>query len=188
MALTPSAMIPLGTKAPDFSLPDAVTGKTLSLQELKSDVATVILFICNHCPFVQHIQKKLIEVANHYQKKGIKFIAINANDIENYPEDSPAHMKQVAKELGYPFPYLFDETQEVARAYQAACTPDLYVFDRNLACVYRGRFDSSTPGRNIPVTGQDLRQTLDNILAQKSIDPDQKPSQGCNIKWKTSLH
>ncbi len=183
MALTPSTMIPLGTKAPDFKLPDALSGKTVSLDELTSDKATVILFICNHCPFVQHIQQKLVDVANTYQKKGVKFIAINSNDIKNYPEDSPENMKKVAKQLSYPFPYLFDETQKVAKAYQAACTPDIFVFDKNLKCVYRGRFDDSTPGRNIPVTGKDLAAALDNILAGKPVSEHQIPSHGCNIKW-----
>ena len=184
MALTPSKMIPLGTKAPDFNLPDAVSGKKMSLAQLKSNKATVIMFICNHCPFVQHIQEKLVEVAKEYQAKGIQFIAINSNDIKNYPEDSPEKMKITAEELDYPFPYLFDESQEIAKAYQAECTPDFYVFDKNLACVYRGRFDNATPGRDNLVTGKDLRSALDNILAGNLVDPNQQPSQGCNIKWK----
>lgn len=184
MVLTPSAMIHLKTKAPQFKLSDAVSGKIMSLDQLKSDKATVIMFICNHCPFVQHIQRKLAEVARKYQSDGIQFIAINSNDIKNYPEDSPEKMKEVAKRLGYSFPYLFDETQEVAKAYRAACTPDFYIYDKNLACVYRGRFDASSPGRNVPVTGEDLCCALDNLLAGKPINPDQKASQGCNIKWK----
>lgn len=185
MTLTPSKMIPLGTKAPDFNLLDVMSGKKMSLAQLKSDKATVIMFICNHCPFVQHIQEKLVEVAKKYQAKGIQFIAINSNDIEKYPEDSPEKMKMVAEKFNYPFTYLFDDTQEVAKAYQAECTPDFYIFDKNLACVYHGRFDRATPGRNSPVTGEDICHELDNILAGKSINPNQRPSQGCNIKWKT---
>jgi peroxiredoxin len=184
MAETPSNMLPLGTQAPDFSLQDVVSEKILSLQQLKSDKATVIMFICNHCPYVKHVQHELVRVANDYQAKGVRFIAINANDIANYPEDAPDKMRKVAQQLGYPFPYLFDETQEAARAYQAACTPDFYVFDKDLKCVYRGQFDDSRPKNNIPVTGKDLRAVLDCILANKSIDPQQKPSVGCNIKWK----
>ncbi|WP_304985033.1 thioredoxin family protein [Coxiella-like endosymbiont] len=184
MALTSSKMIPLGTKAASFNLPDAVSGEKKSLAQLKSDIATVIMFICNHCPFVQHIQKKLVEITKKYQAKGIQFVAISSNDIKNYPEDSPEKMKVVAEEFDYPFPYLYDETQEVAQAYQAECTPDFYVFDRNLVCIYRGRFDGSSPGRDVPVTGEDLSKALDNILAGKPIDANQKPSQGCNIKWK----
>ncbi|AKQ33804.1 thioredoxin family protein [Candidatus Coxiella mudrowiae] len=186
MALTSSKMIPLGTKAPSFNLPDAVSGEKKSLAQLKSNIATVIMFICNHCPFVQHIQKKLVEIAKKYQAKGIQFVAISSNDIKNYPEDSPEKMKAVAEEFDYPFPYLYDETQEIAQAYQAECTPDFYVFDRNLVCIYRGRFDGSSPGRDIPVTGEDLSKALDNILSGKQpIDANQKPSQGCNIKWKS---
>ncbi len=184
MVLTPSIMIPLGTTAPSFTLPDTVSGKKLSLNELKSDKATVIMFICNHCPFVKHIQHGLVEIADDYQPKGIKFIAISANDVANYPEDGPAKMKQEAQTAGYTFPYLYDETQTVAKAYDAACTPDFFIFDHNLSLVYRGRFDDATPGRNVPVTGKDMRAALDNILAGAPVDPNQIPSQGCNIKWK----
>lgn len=185
MALTSSKMIPLGTKAPNFNLLDTISGEKKSLSQLKSNIATVIMFICNHCPFVQHIQKKLVEVTKKYQTKSIQFVAINSNDIKNYPEDSPENMRAISEQFGYCFPYLFDETQEVARAYQAECTPDFYVFDHNLICVYRGRFDDSSPGRDILVTGEDLRTALDNILAGKPINPEQQPSQGCNIKWKS---
>jgi peroxiredoxin len=184
MSLTPSKMLPLGTIAPDFSLPDALSGKTLTLASLKSETATVIMFICNHCPFVQHIIEKIAEVAAIYQKKGIVFIAINSNDIENYPEDSPEKMGENALAHHFTFPYLFDESQAVAKAYEAACTPDFYIFDSQLACVYRGRFDEATPGKKIPITGKDLTQALDQILAKKPINSDQKPSIGCNIKWK----
>lgn len=184
MALTPSNMLPLGTKAPEFNLPDTVSGKNLSLQELKSDIATVIMFICNHCPYVKHIQKELVQLAQDYQTKNIAFIAINANDISRYPEDDPTKMKAIANQFHYPFPYLFDESQTVAQAYDAACTPDFYIFDKNLICVYRGQLDDSRPGNNIPVTGKDMRAALDAILANQPISPVQKPSTGCNIKWK----
>lgn len=184
MSLTPSKMPPLGGIAPDFSLPDAISGKTFTLDMLKSDKATVIMFICNHCPFVQHIIKKLTAVAKEYQKKGISFIAINSNEIQNYPEDSPEKMRENAENYHFTFPYLFDESQEVAKAYNAACTPDFFIFNDKLACVYRGRFDEATPGKKIPVTGKDLTKALDNILANKPLNPEQKPSIGCNIKWK----
>ncbi len=184
MAKTPSTMIALGSIAPHFELPDAVTGKPIALNAIKSSMATVVMFICNHCPYVKHIQQKLSEVANTYQKKGIVFIAINSNDISKYPSDDPNHMREEAIKAGYSFPYLFDETQEVAKAYKAACTPDFYVFDGNLACVYRGRFDHSTPGSEYPVTGADLVDALDNILNKKPVNEKQYPSLGCNIKWK----
>lgn len=187
MSLTASNMLPLGAPAPEFSLPDAVSGNNLSLEQLKSPVATVIMFICNHCPFVQHIQPRLVEVASEYQNKGISFIAINSNDIQNYPDDAPDKMKQVAQKFNYPFPYLFDESQKVAEAFQAACTPDFYVFDKNLQCVYRGRFDESTPGKKIPVTGNELCRALDAILAGQEVPDQQFPSLGCNIKWKSEL-
>lgn len=184
MAETPSNMLPLGTIAPDFQLPDTVSGKMVSLKESRSNVATVILFICNHCPYVKHIQTKLVEVANKYQKKGVHFIAISSNDVENYPFDSPENMHKEALSNQYPFPYLFDESQAVAKAYQAACTPDFYVFDKNLKCVYRGRFDNATPGNRHLVTGKDLSRALDSILANTPVDQNQMPSLGCNIKWK----
>jgi peroxiredoxin len=177
-------MFPLGEKAPSFSLTDTVSGRTVTLDELKSDVATVIMFICNHCPYVKHVQHQLVQLARDYMPKGVSFIAINANDPEQYPDDSPERMKEVAKELGYPFPYLFDETQEVARAYQAACTPDFYIFDRELRCVYRGQLDDSRPGNGIPVTGESIRSALDSLLAGEPVTVRQKPSIGCNIKWK----
>jgi thiol-disulfide isomerase/thioredoxin len=184
MSQTPSNMMPLGTTAPDFTLTNTVTGEMVTLQGLKSDIATVIMFICNHCPFVKHLQDELIRLANDYQPKGISFIAINANDTVNYPDDSPDKMKEVALKLGYSFPYLFDETQEVAKAYQAACTPDFYIFDKALKCVYRGQLDDARPGNNTPVTGKEFRAALDAVLAGQPINPDQKPSIGCNIKWK----
>jgi thiol-disulfide isomerase/thioredoxin len=177
-------MIPLGTKAPDFRLLDTVSGNYFTLSDLASDKATVIMFICNHCPYVKHIQGKLAEVANLYRKKNVSFIAISSNDVSNYPADSPDNMRAEALNHHYSFPYLYDETQEVAKAYQAACTPDFYIFDQNLCCVYRGRFDASTPGNNQPVTGNELCRALDNILAGNPVNPDQKASVGCNIKWK----
>lgn len=184
MALTYSHMMPLGTQAPDFKLLNVVSGQFSSLQELKSDQATVITFICNHCPYVKHIQEALVTIANAYQAKGVHFIGINSNDAEHYPQDGPEEMKNDAERLHYPFPYLFDETQEVAKAYQAACTPDFYIFDADLKCVYRGRFDDSSPGNGIAVTGQDLKAALDCVLNGTAISAEQKPSMGCNIKWK----
>ena len=177
-------MIPLGSEAPDFRLPDVVSGSELSLGDLKSDVATVLMFICNHCPYVKHLQDGFVEVADEYIPKGVSFVAINSNDVENYPDDSPEKMKEVAEEKGYKFPYLFDETQEVAKAYDAACTPDFFVYDRDLKCVYRGQFDDSRPGNGKPVTGKDMRMALDSIVAGEAVDWEQIPSIGCNIKWK----
>lgn len=185
MTLTPSNMLPLGTVAPTFNLTDVITGKKVSLDDAKSDKATVIMFICNHCPYVKHVQTDLVQLANDYLKKCVSFIAINSNDVENYPDDSPEKMKYIAKEFGYPFPYLFDETQEVAKAYQAACTPDFYIFDSDLKLTYRGQLDDSRPGNNIPVTGNDIRNALDTILDGKPVSSNQKPSMGCNIKWKS---
>jgi thiol-disulfide isomerase/thioredoxin len=185
MAVTPSTMLPLGTLAPDFKLPDTnKNAEIISLQQAKSDIATVIMFICNHCPYVKHIQTKLVAIANEYQKKNIKFIAINSNDVQKYPADSPEQMHLEAINHHYPFPYLYDESQQVAKDYQAACTPDFYIFDHQLACVYRGRFDASTPGNNIPVTGEDLTLALEQILSKQPITVNQLPSVGCNIKWK----
>ncbi|MBX3708914.1 MAG: thioredoxin family protein [Gammaproteobacteria bacterium] len=184
MAETPSNMLPLNTLAPDFRLMDTRSHQYLSLQDIKSPVATVIMFICNHCPYVKHIQAKLVEVANLYQEKKISFIAINSNDVSKYPDDSPENMHLEAEKHHYSFPYLYDETQEVAKTYQAACTPDFYLFDKNLRCVYRGRFDDSTPGNQHPVTGKDLCQAIDNVLSGKPVSSEQKASVGCNIKWK----
>lgn len=184
MARTESNMIPLGSKAPSFSLPDAVSGRTFSLEELVSEKATVVMFICNHCPFVKHVQEQLVQLAQDYQPHGVSFIAINSNDAEAYPDDSPEKMKEVAEALGYPFPYLFDETQAVARDYQAACTPDFYLFDGERKLAYRGQLDDSRPENGIPVTGQSLRNALDRVLEGKPVSSEQKPSIGCNIKWK----
>lgn len=184
MALTPSNMLPLGTIAPSFTLVDTTSNKKMSLSELKSPVATVVMFICNHCPYVKHIEHELVNFVKEYQRKNVSFIAINSNDISRYPDDAPDKMQETAKKLGFTFPYLFDETQEVAKAYQAACTPDFYIFDKDLKCIYRGQFDDARPGNNIPVTGQSMRNALDNIIAGKPIAAEQKPSMGCNIKWK----
>lgn len=187
MSLTPSNMMPLGTTAPDFNLPDAISGDTLSLQQLKSDSATVIMFICNHCPFVKHIQSQLTQLANDYQSKKVQFIAINSNDTTTYPDDSPDNMKLIAEQNNYPFPYLFDETQDVAKAYMAACTPDFYIFDSQLKCVYRGQLDNSRPGNDKAVTGKDIRSALDAIIKGQAVLESQTPSQGCNIKWKATI-
>ena len=184
MALTPSNPFPLGTIAPEFSLLDTVTKKTVNLQQLKGENGTVIMFICNHCPFVIHINQALVTLTNEYIKKGFGFIAISSNNVENYPQDGPELMTLMAKKLSYPFSYLYDESQEVAKAYDAACTPDIYVFDKDLKATYHGQLDDSRPGNNKPVTGKDLRLALDAILKNQPPLKIQKPSIGCNIKWK----
>ena len=186
MARTPSTMLPLGTVAPEFSLMDTVTERTMNLHALKGDKGTVIMFICNHCPFVKHVNPEIVKIAKEYQDKGIGFIAISSNDVENYPQDRPELMKKTAKEEGYTFPYLYDATQEVAKEYHAACTPDFYLFDADIELVYRGQLDGSRPGNDIPLTGNDMRKALDALLSGEEIDQDQKPSIGCNIKWKQS--
>ena len=183
MARTPSNMLPLGTTAPNFSLLDTISDKSLELNSLKGDTATVIMFICNHCPFVIHVNKTLVKIAKDYIDKGIRCIAISSNDVVNYPQDSPEKMKRHAKSEGYPFPYLYDESQTVAKAYDAACTPDFYVFDSNLKLTYRGQLDDSRPGNGIPVTGTDLRYALDCLINKTKNDELQKPSIGCGIKW-----
>lgn len=186
MARTPSNMLPLGTKAPDFALLNPENDKVESLQDLKSDKATVIMFICNHCPFVKHINKGIKEFADDYLSKGISIIAINSNDVLKYPDDSPEKMVQLKNDEGFDFPYLFDETQEIAKAYNAACTPDIYLFDANLNLVYRGQFDDARPENGKPVTGKDLRNAIDAVLEGKEVSLDQIPSIGCNIKWRTN--
>lgn len=183
MALTPSNMLPLGTKAPDFMLYDTVSEKNVFLNQEKGNKGTVIMFICNHCPFVKHVNQGLVQLANDYMKKGIGFIAISSNDVENYPDDAPDLMKKNAKKEKFPFVYLYDESQNVARAYKAACTPDFYIFDEKLALVYRGQLDDSRPNNGIPVTGKDIREALDTLLKGEEISADQKPSIGCGIKW-----
>jgi len=183
MSLVESTMVPIGTPAPNFHLKDTVSGNYYSLDDLKSDVATVIMFICNHCPFVIHVNHELVNMANEYKNKGVSFIAISSNDVEGYPEDSPDKMSIVAKVLKFPYPYLYDKRQEVAKAYDAACTPDFYVFDKDLKLSYRGRLDGSRPGNGQAVTGIDLRNAIDNTILGEEIEQ-QVPSAGCNIKWK----
>jgi len=184
MAVTPSSMLPLGTRAHDFNLQDTVTGNKVTLGESKSSIATLIMFICNHCPYVIHIREELLNVIHEYQTRGISFIAISSNDILKYPEDAPDKMKEYALTYNFDFPYLFDETQEIAKAYHAECTPDFFLFDKNLKLVYRGRFDASTPGNNKPITGKDLKDAMDCLLDENEVPADQYPSMGCNIKWK----
>jgi peroxiredoxin len=184
MALTESNMLPLGTKAPGFTLPDTVSGKNLSLTELASDKATVIMFICNHCPYVIHVNEEIKRLSDDYMAKGVNFIAISSNDVDNYPQDSPALMTKLAKDEGFNFPYLYDESQKVAKAYEAACTPDFYVFDGEMKLVYRGRLDDSRPGSGTPLTGRDLRGAIDTVLNGGEVAEKQYPSAGCNIKWK----
>tara|TARA_Y100000588_G_C14213408_1_gene907702 strand:- start:1014 stop:1574 length:561 start_codon:yes stop_codon:yes gene_type:complete len=185
MAKTASSMLPLGTPAPHFSLPDVTSGRMVSIDhKQQAPNATVVMFVCNHCPYVKHVSEELSRLAKKYMEKGIRFLAINSNDVDHYPDDSPENMAKTAKENGYPFPYLFDETQEVAKAYQATCTPDFFVFDDKLTLVYRGQLDDSRPGNDIKVDGNSLRFALDQLLANKPIPDGQKPSLGCNIKWK----
>ncbi|NNK59100.1 MAG: thioredoxin family protein [Flavobacteriaceae bacterium] len=184
MARTPSNMLPLGTRAPEFNLLDTVSDQQTSLADLSGEKGTVIMFICNHCPFVVHVNSELVAIANSYSDRGISFIAISSNDVINYPQDGPDHMKVNAKENNYPFPYLYDASQDIAKAYDAACTPDFYLFDAQLKLVYRGQLDDSRPGNGIPLTGRDLRTALDDLLAGQDISSVQKPSIGCNIKWK----
>lgn len=183
MALTESNMLALGTKAPNFLLQDVTSGIHRSLDDLKSSKATVIMFICNHCPFVIHVNSELVRLANKYKSEGVSFIAISSNNIETHPQDGPSYMKLVAQVLKYPFPYLYDKRQEVAKAYDAACTPDFYVFDGEMKLTYRGRLDASRPGNDVPLTGEDLSKAIDNTLSGTAIEK-QYPSAGCNIKWK----
>jgi len=177
-------MLPLGTAAPGFKLPDT-NGKIVSPADFKDKSALLVLFICNHCPYVKHIRTGLAQLARDYLSRGVAIVGINSNDVENYPEDSPAKMKEEVKSAGYSFPYLYDESQAVAKAYRAACTPDIYLFDKNHKLDYRGQFDDSRPGNGVPVTGKDLRAALDAVIAGKPVSPNQKASMGCNIKWKS---
>jgi peroxiredoxin len=183
MALTPSTMLPLGSKAPAFRLPDT-EGKTVSLDDFRDAPALLVMFICNHCPYVKHVRDELARLAREYQAKGVAVVGISSNDAAAYPDDGPEAMAREKAAAGYTFPYLYDESQEVARAYQAACTPDLYLFDRDRKLVYRGQLDASRPGNDVPVTGRDLRAALDAVLAGRPVAEDQRPSMGCNIKWK----
>jgi len=184
MARVPSNMIALGSIAPNFTLPDVCKNEQVSLNELKGPKATLVFFICNHCPFVEHINEQLVQLAKDYQQKGVGFIAISSNDVVKYPNDGPIQMKAIAEKLGYPFPYLYDETQEVAKAFDAACTPDFFLYNQHLELVYRGQLCDSRPGNGIPVTGKDIRNAMDALLAGKENEIEQKPSIGCNIKWK----
>ena len=185
MARTPTIQIPLGFDAPGFTLPEPATGKMVSLDEIKRPKGTLVMFICNHCPFVKHVIDELVQLGHDYLEKGIGIVAINSNDVENYPEDHPDKMKELVEQLKLPFPYLYDESQEVAKAYQAACTPDFNLFDADGKCVYRGQLDGARPGNDIPVTGVDLRHALDLIILGQPVPEDQFPSIGCNIKWKS---
>lgn len=179
-----SKMMPLGTIAPSFKLLDTLSGKVIELSKLASDKATVIAFVCNHCPYVKHIQAKFVEIAKAYQVKGVTFIAISSNDPIGYPQDGPEKMHEEAVQNNYTFPYLFDADQSVAHAYQAACTPEMYIFDRDLRCVYHGRFDESNPKNGLLCTGSDLTHALDDVLAGKAVSKEQFASIGCGIKWK----
>lgn len=183
MVMTASTMLELGTLAPDFSLPDT-EGNIVSLGDFKDALAFLVIFMCNHCPFVKHVLKPMVELIKEYQEKGVTVVGINSNDVVNYPEDRPEMMAKISKEAGFTFPYLYDETQEVAKAYHAACTPDFFLFDGERKLVYRGQMDDSRPGNNAPITGADLRGALDAVLKGKQIPTEQKPSIGCNIKWK----
>lgn len=178
-------MLPLGTQAPDFNLTDVVSGQTISLPTLQDKKALLVMFICRHCPFVKHVQNELARLGKDYQSKDIAIVAISANDPVAYPEDAPQSLKEQATQLGFTFPYLFDESQDVAKAYTAACTPDFFLFDADRKLVYRGQLDDSRPDSNIPVTGKDLRAAIEAVLSGQPVNPDQKPSMGCSIKWKT---
>lgn len=186
MVLTPSNMLPLGTIAPDFSLPDVVSNKIISLKDFQDYKGLLIMFISRHCPFVKHIKIELANIGNDYSNKNIGIVAISSNDIINYPDDSPKNLKLMAEEEGFNFPICYDETQAVAKNYQAACTPDFYLFDRDFKLVYRGQLDDSKPSLDIPVSGKDLRTAIDALLINQPINIEQKPSVGCNIKWKNN--
>jgi peroxiredoxin len=183
MVLTPSTMLPLGTKAPNFSLPN-VDGTTVSLADFAGAKALLVIFMCNHCPYVIHVAPELAKLAKEYQDKGVAVVGINSNDAASHPADSPEQMVHEVETRGYTFPYLYDEGQEAAKAYHAACTPDFYVFDKNHQLAYRGQMDASRPNSGVPLTGQDLRAALDAVLTGKPASSNQKPSIGCNIKWK----
>ncbi|MCX7597020.1 MAG: thioredoxin family protein [Fischerella sp.] len=184
MALTASTMLPLGTNAPDFHLPDVVSGEMISLSKFADKKALLVMFICRHCPFVKHVQHELAKLGKDYSQSDLGIVAISANDAENYPDDAPDSLKAMADELGFKFPLCYDETQETAKAYTAACTPDFFLFDSDRKLVYRGQLDDSRPSNNQPVTGADLRAAIEAVLASKPVNSDQKPSIGCNIKWK----
>lgn len=184
MAETPSYMLPLNTKAPDFRLPDVVSGREVSLSDFAGKKAVLIMFICRHCPYVVHVKEEIARIGRDYDRPDVGILAISSNDVSNYPDDAPPRLKAMAEELGFTFPFCFDESQEAAKAYKAACTPDFFLFDGEGELAYRGQLDDSRPGNDKPVTGRDLRAALDAVLAGKAPNPDQKPSLGCNIKWK----
>jgi peroxiredoxin len=187
MALTESTMeLELGAEAPDFALTDVVTGKTVRRDDFRGQKGLLVMFICTHCPYVKHVEKGLAALGMDYDGEPLSIVAISSNDAETYPDDSPEGLREQAERMAFRFPYLYDETQDAARAYHAACTPDLFLFDQGMKLVYRGQFDSSRPGNGIPVTGQDLRAAMDAVLAGKPVGAEQKPSIGCNIKWKGS--
>ncbi len=184
MASTLSTMLPLGTSAPPFRVPDVVSGRIITLDTFREKKALLVMFICRHCPYVKHIQHELVRIGRDYADKSVGIVAITSNDPQQYPEDSPESSAEMARELGFTFPFCYDESQEVAKAYQAACTPEFYIFDAGRRLVYRGQLDDSRPANNIPVTGRDVRTALDAVLADRPVDPHQVPSIGCNIKWK----
>jgi peroxiredoxin len=184
MARTPSSMVALGSAAPDFSLSDVITGRTVTRKDVAGPKGMLAMFICRHCPFVKHVQEELAKLGRDYANSGVGMVAISANDESTHPEDSPENLAAMAKELGYSFPYLFDRSQDVARAYDAQCTPDFFLFDAKGHLVYRGQLDDSRPGNGIPVTGKDLRAALDALVAGREVPREQRPSIGCNIKWK----
>lgn len=184
MSLTPSTMIPLGIKAPDFSLTEVVSGKNIFLDSFRDKQALLVMFICHHCPYVRHVQHELSRIGADYQDKNLGIVAISSNDVSSHPDDSTENLKQMAKELKFTFPYGYDETQDVAKDFNAACTPDFFLFDQERRLAYRGQLDDSRPGNNLPVTGRDLRAAIDAVLQNKPVNSQQRPSSGCNIKWK----
>lgn len=184
MALTASTMLPLGTKAPDFQLPDVVSGETISLSTFADKQALLVIFFCKHCPFVKHVKDELAQLGKDYVNRNVGIVGISANDVSNYPDDAPEQLKAMAKELALPFPICYDESQDTAKVYTAACTPDFFLFDADQRLVYRGQLDDSRPSNGKPVTGEDLRAAINAVLAGQPVNPEQKPSVGCNIKWK----
>ena len=184
MARTESTMLSLGTQAPDFNLPDVVSGQIISLDSFAGKQALLVMFICRHCPFVKHIQQELAQIGKDYATQPVGIVAISSNDVASYPDDAPDKMKEMAMELEFTFPFCYDESQDTAQAYAAACTPDFFLFDAEYRLVYRGQLDDSRPSNGLPVSGRDLRAALDAVLARQSVNPEQKPSLGCNIKWK----
>ena len=184
MSLTPSTMLELGTRTPDFSLPDVCTGQTVSLNSFSDKDALLVVFMCAHCPYVKLVESELAAIGRDYADRGLGMVAISTNDAENYPDDAPEHLKEQADRLGFTFPYLYDDEQQAAKAYRAACTPDLYLFDKNMELAYRGQLDDARPGNDKPVTGKDLRAAIDSVLAGEKVTESQLPATGCNIKWK----